>query len=96
LLDSALTRLNMTPALLFKTADKDRSGTVDLKELETLLVDLFETLKQRSPEDAIQREDILKIVNHLDSNGNRELEENEFLELIKLARAKNQTGSLPS
>jgi len=86
----------MTPALLFKTADKDRSGTVDLKELETLLVDLFETLKQRSPEDAIQREDILKIVNHLDSNGNRELEENEFLELIKLARAKNQTGSLPS
>ena len=66
-MDKALLELQMSPALLFKQADFNKNGKIDLMELKQVLTDLQVKIKEKMKFDDF----ILKqIINELDLNGN--------------------------
>ena len=79
----------MSPALLFKQADFNKNGKIDIMELKQILMDISEKLNAKMKFDDF----VLKqIMNELDVNGNGQLEEQEFYQLVKLSRASSTEG----
>ena len=71
---------------MFRTVDTDQSGAIDARELGNALTTLGLRLSRR---------ELNAIMNHLDSDGNGEIDLPEFLEHFKRERAKRFDGHVP-
>ena len=71
---------------MFRTVDADQSGAIDARELGNALTTLGLRLSRR---------ELNAIMNHLDSDGNGEIDLPEFLEHFKRERAKRFDGHVP-
>ena len=81
-LDEHLLKLNMSPSLLFKQADINNNKKVDIMELKEILFQI----SQQSPTQ-IDDMTLREIITELDVNGNGQLEEQEFYNLIRNSRS---------
>ena len=78
-LDQAMLEMRVSPSFVYKEADRNGDGVVQLKELEMVMIKLGIKLEERV---------ITKIFRELDINGNGKIEEKEFYNLFKESRNK--------
>eukprot|EP00347_Sterkiella_histriomuscorum_P010784 403374933 len=85
ILDDALLKLKMSPALLFKQTDINNNKKIDIMELKESLQQLKSQMNNY--DSLIFDDNILKqIILDLDVNGDGQLQEEEFYSLFKQAR----------
>ena len=64
----------------FDKFDKDKSGELDINELETVMKDLSKDLKMDPPSKA----DVQEVLRRIDTNKSGKIDVNEFCKFIKL------------
>jgi len=72
-------KFNEIAKIAFDSVDEDKSGEIDSKELEKLMIQMAEDMGTAMP----TKEEVLEVFNSIDQDGSGKIDADEFKQLIK-------------